>query len=194
MYEQQIKKIQELQHGEASYLTFAKREVMLCAGTFQSPQPLECSGIGDPKVFTEARIPCVVQNSDVGNNLQKHTMSAAVYEMVDGILSSDSMFRDPELLKEHQNLYAEKQMSGSVSFMGYISYSSQVSKPELDEIISILSIPSFINEQSPPQNHSFQRKRQDAIAASMCVPSSADVQIVGTPTNFDTAKDFSDCT
>ena len=168
--------------------------VMVCAGTFQSPQPLEFSGIGDPKVLTEAHIPRVVQNPDVGNNLQEHAMPAAVYELADGILLFDSIFRDPELLKEHQNLYVEKQMSGSVSLMGYISYFSQVSRPELEEIISISSIPSLIDEQSPPQNHSVQRKQQEAIAARMCVPSSTDIQIVGTPAKFDTAKGFSDCT
>ena len=187
----------ELQHEGASYMASAKKEVILCAGAFQSPQLLELSGIGDPLVLKEARIPCVVPNPDVGNNLQEHTMSAVVYELADGVTSLDSILRDPELLKEHQNLYAEKHtgaMSGSVSLMGYIPYSSQVSKPELEETIATFSIPSLIDEQSPPQNHSFQTKQQEAIAARMSGPGSADIQIVGTPANFDTAKGFSDCT
>ena len=78
--------------------------------------------------------------------------------------------------------------------MGYIPYSSQLSKPELEETISTFSIPPFIDEHSPPQNHSFQTKQQEAIAARMRGPGSADIQIVDTPATFDAANGCSDCT
>lgn len=124
-------------------------------------------------------------------------MSAVVYELADGVISLDSIFRDSELLKEHQNLYAENHtgpMSGSISLMGYISYSLQVSKPELEGTIPNLYDYPVMDERSPPQNDVFRRKQQKAIAARMRSPGSADIQIVGTPANFDTAKGFSDCT
>lgn len=67
------------------------------------------------------------------------------------VVSLDSKFRDPELLKAHQNLFAEKYsgaMSGSVSLMGYISYSLQVSKPELEKLFPIyLFRPLSTNDQ-----------------------------------------------
>ena len=187
----------ELQHRGDSYSAFAKREVILSAGSLQSPQILELSGIGDPKVLGEAGISCVLPNPEIGNNLQEHVMSAVTYELADGVMSLDSISRDPELLKEHQILYAENHtgaMSGSVSLMGYISYSSQVSEPVLEDCILSLSSSPLIDERSPPQNDVLQKKQQEAIAARMRGPDSADIQIVGTPANFDTAKGFSDST
>lgn len=187
----------ELQHGGASYSASANREVILSAGSLQSPQLLELSGIGDPKVLEKARIPCVVQIPELGNILQEHVMSAVVYELADGVISLDSIFRGSELLKEHQNLYAENHtgpMSGSVSLMGYISYSSQVSKPGLEGTISNLYYYPIMDERLPPQNDVFQKKQQKVIAARMRSPGSAEIQIVGSPANFDTAKGFSDCT
>lgn len=48
----------------------AKREVILCAGSFGSPQLLEISGIGDPALLKGLKIPLLVNNPNVGENLQ----------------------------------------------------------------------------------------------------------------------------
>ena len=186
----------ELQYEGASYLISTKREVILSAGSIQSPQLLELSGIGDPKVLEKAQIPCMVPNSDVGNNLQEHTMSAVVYELAPGVMSLDSMFKNPALAKEHQKLYAESHsgaISGSVSLMGYIPYSSQVSKTELERTIASVSSSSFVPNQSPLQNADFQRKQQEAIVTRMRSLKAADIQAVGTPANFDISKGYSNC-
>lgn len=45
------------------------------------------------------------------------------------------------------------------SLMGYISYSSQVSKPELEGTISNLYYYPVMDERPPPQNDVFQRKQ-----------------------------------
>lgn len=52
-------------------------------------------------------------------------MSAVVYELADGVISLDFIFRDSELLRERQNLYAENYtgaMSGSVSLMLHLVF------------------------------------------------------------------------
>lgn len=50
----------------------ASREVILSAGTVKSPQVLELSGIGSPKVLAQANVPVKVDSPMVGENLQDH--------------------------------------------------------------------------------------------------------------------------
>lgn len=50
----------------------AKREVILSAGTIQSPQLLEISGIGTRGVLEAAGIEVKIENNNVGENLQDH--------------------------------------------------------------------------------------------------------------------------
>ena len=54
----------------------ARREVILCAGTINSPQLLQLSGIGAPDHLGSLGIETVVASPDVGRNLQDH---AGVY-------------------------------------------------------------------------------------------------------------------
>ncbi|CAH0056012.1 unnamed protein product, partial [Clonostachys solani] len=58
----------------------AKYEVILSAGTVQSPQILESSGIGNPAILTNAGKTTKVNNPNVGENLQEHIMAAIVFE------------------------------------------------------------------------------------------------------------------
>jgi choline dehydrogenase len=53
-------------------LVRAEKEVILCAGSIGSPQILELSGIGDPKVLDQYDIDVIVPNPNVGENLQDH--------------------------------------------------------------------------------------------------------------------------
>lgn len=60
------------QHNEHGYYATATKEVILCAGSVQSPQLLELSGIGNPDILSKAGIPLKVRNPNVGENLQEH--------------------------------------------------------------------------------------------------------------------------
>ena len=51
---------------------FAKKEVILCAGAFQSPQLLMLSGIGEPEELKSAGIEVKLALPGVGKNLQDH--------------------------------------------------------------------------------------------------------------------------
>lgn len=50
----------------------ARREVILCAGALNTPKLLELSGIGSPKVLSQAGIAVAHELSGVGENLQDH--------------------------------------------------------------------------------------------------------------------------
>lgn len=186
----------EFQYQGAIYSAFARREVILSAGCVQSPQLLELSGIGDPKILDDAHIPCLVPNPNVGNNLQEHTMSAVVYELAPDVLSLDSILRDPALLEQHQRLYTDSHsgaFSGPISLTGYISYSSQVDKIEFEDTISNILSGSGVNGRSPLQNYGFQEKQQEAIVERMRSSKAADILLFGSPANFDIGRGYCDC-
>ncbi|CAE7180823.1 unnamed protein product [Rhizoctonia solani] len=75
----------EFLHGpegeETEYAAKARREVVLSSGTFQSPQLLELSGIGQRRVLESVGIPVQVELDGVGENLQDHVYVPTMYEV-----------------------------------------------------------------------------------------------------------------
>ena len=59
-------------HDGAEHHVKASKEVILCAGSVQSPQLLELSGVGDPDILKRAGIEVKVPSHNVGENLQEH--------------------------------------------------------------------------------------------------------------------------
>jgi choline dehydrogenase len=59
----------------------ASREVILSAGTFNTPQLLMLSGVGDPDVLEPLGIDVVVESPGVGRNLQDRYEAAVVAEL-----------------------------------------------------------------------------------------------------------------
>ncbi|KAJ5118126.1 hypothetical protein N7448_004227 [Penicillium atrosanguineum] len=185
------KGVELLQTGMTRKL-FPKKEVILSAGSFQTPQILELSGIGDPAVLEKAQIPCVLPNQHVGNNLQEKTMSVVVYELGPGEMSLDSLFMDPTFGMKHFKLYNEEHtgaMSGSASLMGFLPFSSQVNDAEFNKLLLTMDKGSTLSSQDAE----FQDKQYKAIAARMRQSTSADIQIVGSPANFNIAAGFENC-
>lgn len=58
--------------GEEKYFVRANKEVILSAGSIQTPQLLELSGIGSQPLLSKLGIEVVVNNPNVGENLQEH--------------------------------------------------------------------------------------------------------------------------
>ena len=63
--------VEFIQNGQQRSLR-AKREILLAAGAFQSPQLLMLSGVGDAKALQALGIPVVHDLPGVGQNLQDH--------------------------------------------------------------------------------------------------------------------------
>ena len=61
-----------LGEGKPVQRATARREVIVCAGAFQSPQILQLSGIGDPEMLAAHGITPVLERAGVGANLQDH--------------------------------------------------------------------------------------------------------------------------
>ena len=64
--------------GELEQLR-AEREVILCGGTYNSPQLLMLSGVGDADTLTLLQIPVVLDQPAVGQNLQDHPAAGAAW-------------------------------------------------------------------------------------------------------------------
>ncbi|ETS75972.1 hypothetical protein PFICI_12916 [Pestalotiopsis fici W106-1] len=69
----------------------ATEEVILSAGTLQSPGLLELSGIGGKEVLDSAGIEQVIDLPGVGENLQDHVAIPYVFKLKDGLTSSDKL-------------------------------------------------------------------------------------------------------
>jgi choline dehydrogenase-like flavoprotein len=59
----------------------AKREIILCAGTLESPQILQRSGIGPAALLQELAIPVIYDNAAVGANLREHLLLGISFEV-----------------------------------------------------------------------------------------------------------------
>ncbi|KAK4543882.1 hypothetical protein LTR36_004656 [Oleoguttula mirabilis] len=62
-----------------SHFARARREVLLAAGSLQSPQILELSGVGDPVVLAAAGVPLKMAAAGVGKHMQEQTKSTLAY-------------------------------------------------------------------------------------------------------------------
>ena len=60
---------------------FTKSEVILCAGSIQSPQILQISGVGPPTVIRRCGISLVAESPNVGQNLQDHYQMRTIVKM-----------------------------------------------------------------------------------------------------------------
>jgi choline dehydrogenase-like flavoprotein len=105
----------------------AKKEVILCARAIQSPQLLELSGIGDPQLLVQHGIKVVVDNPNVGENMQDHPFVAISFEAADGVPTADSFMRDPEMQKMVLQMY-EKDGSGPLG--GFFVPAAQTKLPD----------------------------------------------------------------
>ncbi|KAJ6002503.1 hypothetical protein N7451_005050 [Penicillium sp. IBT 35674x] len=100
----------------------ARKEVVLAGGVYNSPKILELSGIGSPKVLRKFGIPVLVENPNVGENLQDHPLVGISFEAHETVDTKDDMMRGiPEVIGKAMQEFQTKQF-GSFTVGG--NYSS----------------------------------------------------------------------
>jgi choline dehydrogenase len=82
--------------GKPVQTVYARREVLVCGGAFQSPQLLLLSGVGPADELTKLGIPVEHDAPEVGRNLQDHLDVSLIYEMTKPI----SMYSKTKGLKQ----------------------------------------------------------------------------------------------
>lgn len=68
--------------GCETHTAATKREVLLAAGSLQSPQLLELSGVGDPEVLAAAGVPLKLASPNVGKNMQEQTKNTLWFDPI----------------------------------------------------------------------------------------------------------------
>lgn len=104
----------EFTKGSETFTARSKLEVILSAGSFQTPQLLELSGIGLSSVLEKHGIKQVL-DLPVGENLQDHPWVPAVFEVSKEVETMD-ILQDPESLAQQLKIYQEQQ-GGMLSSM-----------------------------------------------------------------------------
>ena len=133
----------------------ARNEVLLCAGVFQSPQILELSGIGSPKLLQSHGIDVKVENPHVGENMQDHPMSGMCFEVVEGLPTID-MIRDPSVIQgaieAYQSARAGPLTSAfhSIASLPVVEFLSGKGKEELTQLLDT-HIPIHSSSQTDSQ-------------------------------------------
>ncbi|KAH0591774.1 hypothetical protein MHUMG1_10473 [Metarhizium humberi] len=148
--------VQFAKDGESQTIK-ARKEVILSAGAFNSPKILELSGIGSRTLLDEHKIP-VVDNPNVGENLQDHVLAGISFEVQDFINTKDDLMRRvPEVVDAAMNDYKTHQF-GPFTVGG--NYSSALlpvpdfSRPETgaSELSAVLdAMPSSVDPTKPFQ-------------------------------------------
>ncbi|KAA8647953.1 GMC family oxidoreductase [Aspergillus tanneri] len=83
----------------------ARKEVILSAGAFQSPQLLMVSGIGPSAILNEHGIPVIADRPGVGQNMQDHIIYAPSYRVS---LVTQSALLDPAFEAQANKDYNER--------------------------------------------------------------------------------------
>ncbi|OTB02446.1 putative GMC oxidoreductase [Hypoxylon sp. CI-4A] len=87
-----------------NYTLHAKKEVIISAGAFQSPQLLMVSGIGPKETLQQYGIEVIQDSPGVGQNMKDHVLFGSAYRVN---IETASSFGNPERMAEYQKQYAE---------------------------------------------------------------------------------------
>ncbi|CAE6504329.1 unnamed protein product [Rhizoctonia solani] len=90
----------------ATYTVNARKEVILSAGSLQSPQLLELSGIGNSTILQQFGITPLVNLPGVGENLQDHVFIPTSYELKPGKTTFDILRNNATYAAEAEAQYA----------------------------------------------------------------------------------------
>ncbi|KAL2203392.1 alcohol oxidase, partial [Sarocladium strictum] len=114
------KSVRYERQGE-TLLVHARREIVLCAGVFGSPQILELSGVGNRPILEAAGVRCLFHSPRVGENLQDHFNYGPSVEVRSDFETADSMIRDPAILSAKRQEY-EQYKTGPIAEGGAYSF------------------------------------------------------------------------
>ncbi|KAM0372167.1 hypothetical protein ACHAPK_004739 [Fusarium culmorum] len=114
----------------------ARKEVILSAGSIQSPGLLEMSGIGQTSVLANAGIKNILDLPGVGENYQDHLRTSNTYILKEGYESFDPFIFDAQGTKatEQFNLWLENKKSwydytsSAYAFLNWAQVSDKVHK------------------------------------------------------------------
>ncbi|KLO19194.1 GMC oxidoreductase [Schizopora paradoxa] len=117
--------VEFVKDGSLDSIMGIEKDCIVAAGSFQTPQILELSGIGRQDVLNKFGIETIINLPGVGENLQDHVGIFTIAE-VDTPDTTFNDLLDPTLAKEHEELYREKKagMLAQIPSSAYIFLSA----------------------------------------------------------------------
>ncbi|KAK7708283.1 hypothetical protein SLS63_013530 [Diaporthe eres] len=140
-------------HNGITQTASVTKEVVLAAGTLQSPKILELSGIGDAKLLAKHGIERIRDIPGVGENLQDHLACGISYEAVDSLETLDALARqEPEAIGQALQEYATSQ-TGLLTSIGIETYAYL---PILDRLSQdspgYKKLSKLLDDNQPPES------------------------------------------
>ncbi|KAF4553027.1 GMC oxidoreductase-like protein 9 [Elsinoe fawcettii] len=175
----------EFSHEGQKHTVNTKKEVIVSCGTYQSPQILELSGIGDRKVLEAAGVECKIDLPGVGNNLNDHVLTGVCHELQPGVISLDAIHL-PGQLEAAQKELAEKQAGGLThisSCQGFFPYKWFATQSELADTIKLV--------EAGGENE-FQKRQLKQVIAHLESETSANLQMVTVSATGDLVEGIKD--
>jgi len=112
----------------------ATNEVVLCAGAIDSPRVLMRSGIGPSKELNALNIPVLVDNPEVGSNLQDHFIVPMMWQLKDGVPSLNNRLQGFGVIKEALRYFISRH--GAMTLPGaevgaFVKSSAEAARPDI---------------------------------------------------------------
>ncbi|KAK5992328.1 Dehydrogenase [Cladobotryum mycophilum] len=99
--------VQYTKDGETKKV--AAKDVILTAGAINTPKILELSGVGDANLLEKLGIDVVIDNPNVGENLQNHPFTGLSFEVGDDEWTMDAILRrNPGAIGEAREAYGKQ--------------------------------------------------------------------------------------
>jgi choline dehydrogenase-like flavoprotein len=112
--------------GSKTYTVKVRREVVVSGGTYNTPQILELSGIGNKKIVEKAGVKSIIDLPGVGENLQDHMqLVLRPMELRPGFVTRD-ILGDPNVAAAAMDQYNKNKtgpFSSSLVSVGYLPLS-----------------------------------------------------------------------
>lgn len=121
--------VKVLDRDNEQQVTFAaKKEVILAAGAFFTPQILQLSGIGPKSVLAAAGVETKLDFAAVGSNFQDHTTAYLSWNVTNQSPSPNILSTNATFFEEARKLYTEKRTGpltkAQASYVGFFSLES----------------------------------------------------------------------
>ncbi|CAE6497422.1 unnamed protein product [Rhizoctonia solani] len=168
-------------HNSTTYVVRAKKEVILSTGTFQTPQLLELSGIGNSTILQQSGITPLVDLPGVGENLQDHIFLSSSYELKPGSTTLDILRNNATYAAAAQAQYAATHdgiLTSSISILSFINLDYLTTPTELSNMIEKL------NQEAESDRITALQKAQYSIQKSWLKKRVGHLEIVLSPGYF----------
>lgn len=120
----------------------AKGEVIVCTGTYNSPQLLQLSGIGPAEHLRGYGIDVVADRSRVGDNLQDHVNCPLMYRLNKPFTANDILNRwSVRISQGLQYVFQRRGLlgMGAAYAGGYMKVASNTSTPDIQNLLMLFS-------------------------------------------------------